>query len=112
MLDSDCWSIDPSCKKLIETIPQLSRDPDKLGDCIKFDGDDPLDTARYAIKSYLASGGKPERVQVVEAVQTARQKHPDMTMTDVYMIAEAAESKLRKPMNFRRGSRFAWIMKH
>jgi hypothetical protein len=87
---------------LIEVLPQLSRDTDIIGDCIKFDGDDPGDTARYALTSYLTSGGKSERVQVIEAVAAAVEKYPDLTMNDRYMIAEAAESKLHKAMNFRR----------
>jgi hypothetical protein len=51
-------------------------------------------------------------VRVTKAVAAAKQKYPDMTPTDFHMIAEAAESKLRRPQNFRRGSRFAWIMRH
>jgi hypothetical protein len=112
MLDSDSWSIDPSCKKLIEVLPQLSRDTETIGDCIKFDGDDPGDTARYALKSYLPSGGKPERVQVIEAVAAAVEKYPDMTTNDRYMLAEMTESKLHKAQDFGRGSRFAHLRRH
>jgi hypothetical protein len=46
MLDTDSWSIEPTCKKLIEVLPQISRDPDKIGDCIEFDGDGAADCGR------------------------------------------------------------------
>jgi hypothetical protein len=45
-------------------------------------------------------------VRVAEPVAVAEQKYPNMTPTDFYMIAQAAESKLHRQQTFPRGSRF------
>jgi hypothetical protein len=108
------WLITDNCTELIMCLPTLTRHETKVEDVCKVDGDDAADAARYGLKSHLRGhvGTPPHGVRVVEAVAVAKQKYPDMTPTDFYMIAEAAESKLHRAQNFRRGSRFAKWMKH
>lgn len=70
LLRSDQWQIDPSCVKLIETLPMVTRDEDDPEHTVKFEGDDPFDAAKYALKSRLNPRGKPYETRVVEKVET------------------------------------------
>jgi hypothetical protein len=108
------WLITDNCKELIMCLPALTRHETKVEDLCKVDGEDAADAARYGLKSHLRGhvGTPPLGVRVTEAVAAAEKMYPDMAPPDFYMIAEAAESKLRRPQNFRRGSRFAWIIRH
>lgn len=47
---SDRISISNRCVRLIDALRKATRDPDKLEDMLKFEGDDPLDGFRYAVK--------------------------------------------------------------
>jgi hypothetical protein len=69
MLDSDSWSIDPSCVKLIDCLPMLLRDPDKDSDVLKVDGDDPADSARYGLKYHLSQSTKPKEIRAREEAE-------------------------------------------
>jgi len=108
------WLVTDNCTELIVCLPALTRHETKLEDVCKADGNDAADAARYGLKSHLRGQitTPPYEVRVTEAVALAKQKYPEMCTNDVYMIAEAAESKLRRPQNFRRGSRFAHLMRH
>jgi hypothetical protein len=104
MLDTDCLSIDPTCKKLIEVLPQPSRDPDKIGDCIKFYGVDAADCGPYSLKSYLAATPKPPEVRVNEAVMAAEkmavERGEEFGMSakmQALVVALAAEKKRNTP---------------
>lgn len=63
MLKYGRWVVSRECPKLIGNIPLFSRDDKNLEDCVKFDGDDPGDSARYGLKSRFASKEPPHDVQ-------------------------------------------------
>jgi phage terminase large subunit len=54
LLESDAWLITDNCAKLIDSLPILVRDDDRVEDIRKADGDDAADAARYG----LVSGGR------------------------------------------------------
>ncbi|HEY2819430.1 MAG TPA: phage terminase large subunit [Candidatus Acidoferrum sp.] len=54
LLESDAWLISDNCAKLIDGLPLLIRDDDRVEDIRKVDGDDSADAARYG----LVSGGR------------------------------------------------------
>jgi phage terminase large subunit len=54
LLESDAWVITDNCAKLIDNLPLLIRDDDRVEDIRKVDGDDAADAARYG----LVSGGR------------------------------------------------------
>jgi phage terminase large subunit len=54
LLESDAWVITDNCARLIDCLPQLVRDPSRIEDIRKVDGDDAADAARYG----LVSGGR------------------------------------------------------
>ena len=51
LLESDSWLITENCAKLIEGLPQLVRDTNRVEDIRKMDGDDAADAARYGLVS-------------------------------------------------------------
>ncbi len=60
MLDAGEWLLTDNCIELIRTLPNLIRDPTRVEDVEKMDGDDPADAARYGLKSrYAARRGDP-----------------------------------------------------
>ena len=55
------WLLTENCVELIRTLPNLVRDPARVEDIEKMDGDDPADAARYGLKSrYAAYRGGPD----------------------------------------------------
>ena len=60
MLQAGEWLLTDNCFELIRTLPSLVRDPVRVEDIEKCDGDDPADAARYGLKSrYAAHRGDP-----------------------------------------------------
>ncbi len=51
MLDAGEWLLTENCAELIRTLPNLIRDPARIEDIEKMDGDDAADAARYGLKS-------------------------------------------------------------
>jgi hypothetical protein len=61
MLDAGEWLLTDNCIELIRTLPNLIRDPARVEDVEKTDGDDPADAARYGLKSrFAARRGDPD----------------------------------------------------
>ncbi len=60
--------IGSGCKDLLEIIPAAVHDPDHPEDLLKFDGDDPLDMARYGLMTALLEAHKPAEERMKEAV--------------------------------------------
>ena len=59
MLDAGEWLLTDNCIELIRTLPNLVRDPVRVEDVEKMDGDDAADAARYGLKSrYGAHRGR------------------------------------------------------
>ncbi len=55
MLDAGEWHITENCSELIRVLPTLIRDPARIEDVEKMDGDDAADAARYGLKSRYAA---------------------------------------------------------
>jgi hypothetical protein len=77
MLQADLWTISDACPRLIECLPQLTRDEKNLEDVLKTDwsagqlGDDCYDAARYGLKSMLEEHEAPMSVRIDERVAQA-----------------------------------------
>lgn len=77
MLASGHWLIGANCQELIGRIPGAIRDEKRVEDIAKFDaiegqgGDDPLDSARYGLKTRFGRrpGTKPFEERVREAMR-------------------------------------------
>jgi hypothetical protein len=54
MVDAGEWVLTENCIELIRTRPNLVRDPARIEDIEKMDGDDSADAARYGLKSRYA----------------------------------------------------------
>jgi len=73
MLQTGGWAITDNCFELIRTLPTLVRDPVRVEDIEKCDGDDPADAARYGLKSRFAThrgdpGGWRSRMPLADRV--------------------------------------------
>ncbi|HEY0701664.1 MAG TPA: terminase family protein [Candidatus Acidoferrales bacterium] len=55
MLDAGEWQLTENCAELIRVLPTLIRDPARIEDVEKMDGDDAADAARYGLKSRYAA---------------------------------------------------------
>jgi phage terminase large subunit len=55
MLDAGEWLLTDNCVELIRTLPTLVRDPVRIEDVEKMDGDDAADAARYGLISRYAA---------------------------------------------------------
>lgn len=62
------WVIGDNCKELAKVLPMLSRDEKKVEDCVKFDGDDAADSARYGLRSHFKEARMPFEQRVAEKV--------------------------------------------
>lgn len=71
------WYVAEECRKLIETIPLLTRDPDHPEDVLKVDGiDDACDAARYGLMSRRVDIRRPAEQVVAERVAQAAPQDP------------------------------------
>jgi phage terminase large subunit len=70
MLDSNEWVLTDNCIELLRTLPNLVRDPARVEDVEKMDGDDPADAARYGLKSrygaHLSRGSSDRRMPLAD----------------------------------------------
>jgi hypothetical protein len=69
MLEHDDWLICADCTLLISTLPMLTKDEEDPEDCVKFDGDDSVDSARYGLKSHLKGRKPPAREQIEMTIE-------------------------------------------
>jgi hypothetical protein len=95
-------TIDPSCVKLIETIPMMCTAEDDPEEIEKFDGDDAWDSARYGYKSRQRPGVQPVievAQEKVEEFAAARGKQVDEL--DINTVAQLS----RRALNIARQSR-------
>jgi len=58
--------IAPECRKLIETIPMVTRDEDEPEKTVKFEGDDAYDSARIGLKMRYSPRKTPSIVEALE----------------------------------------------
>ena len=105
MLDAGEWMIGENCAELIRTLPNLVRDPARIEDVEKMDGDDPADAARYGLKSRYGArraGGGVEHLPY-EARMAARVTAEDPTVRAIQARkAQLEESRRATPVWFAR----------
>jgi phage terminase large subunit len=103
MLDAGEWVIGENCAELLRTLPNLVRDPARVEDVEKMDGDDPADAARYGLKSrYGARRGASEHLPY-EARIAARITATDPTVRAIQARkAQIEESRRVAPVSFAR----------
>lgn len=104
LMQTDMWSCDPSCRVLIDTIPNATRgeiDEGKAEDIVKVNvegatgnyGDDSWDSVRYGLLSRLGPQQAPLEVRVEERV-----KHLDYTSRQHFIPRVLREEQLRSDM--------------
>jgi phage terminase large subunit len=74
MLQTNELTISPECRKLIETIPMVTRDEDKAEETVKFEGDDSYDAARIGYKMRYKPRNTPALIKLRE--EAARIEDP------------------------------------
>jgi hypothetical protein len=99
--------VDPSCVKLIETIPMVCTEEDDPEEIEKFDGDDSWDSARYGLKSRQAAGLMPATEAAHERVTAyAKDRGKAVEELDVNTVAQLSRRALaqeQRRRNARRG---------
>ena len=106
MLEAGEWILADNCIELIRTLPNLVRDPARIEDLQKMDGDDPADAARYGLKTrYGSRSGRqpmaPLEQRIVERVTSA-----DPTVRAIQIQkARLEETRRNQPVSFLRRRR-------
>ncbi|MGH9574576.1 MAG: hypothetical protein ACRD40_13735 [Candidatus Acidiferrales bacterium] len=105
MLDAGEWVITDGCAELIRTLPNLIRDPNRIEDVEKMNGDDAADAARYGLKSRY--GVKQSFAQApLEQRLAARVTSSDPTVRAIQaMKAQLEETSRVRPVSFVRRRR-------
>ena len=109
MLEREELLIGSNCEKLIATLPLMSRDETRVEDCVKFEGDDAADAARYALKSRRGAGRPPVEERVLERLNACTT--PDDVHSRILMYQRIANEEKKKsaPVKFfRRPKAGAW----
>lgn len=72
--------IDPSCRKLIECLPLVTRDEDKPESTQEFEGNDPFDGWKYGLQGRYGSyeGRKPVDQEVEEQLEAFAKVNPSL----------------------------------
>ena len=100
MLERGELCIGANCGKLITTLPQMRRDERKVEDCLKFEGDDAADSARYALKSRLGAGRPPMEERVLARLDTSGRQADLHSRILMYQQIANEEKKKDKPIKF------------
>jgi hypothetical protein len=101
MLDAGEWLLAENCIELIRTLPNLIRDPARIEDIEKMDGDDPADAARYGLKSRYAVHRGGERGIPLADRLAARALSADPTIRAIQARkAQIEETRGGKPVPF------------
>jgi len=102
MLDAGEWLLTENCVELIRTIPNLVRDPARVEDIEKMDGDDPADAARYGLKSRYGARRAWETHPPLEQRVAERVTSTDPTGRAMQAHKFQMEEKRRvQPVSFR-----------
>lgn len=102
MLDAGEWLITDNCVELIRTLPNLVRDPVRVEDVEKMDGDDPADAARYGLKSRYGVGRGRQAHMPLEERLAARVVSNDPTVRAIQARkAQIDEMRKGQPVSFR-----------
>jgi phage terminase large subunit len=98
MLAARTWRITRNCRTLIGSIPVLQADPDKVNDVAESPVDHAPDSARYGLKTYVASPREPVHLKAMRMVTSQ-----DPTIRAIQNLkAEAMIEKASQPVKFRR----------
>ncbi len=90
LLQCNQWLISDACPRLIEVLPTMTRDnPTHPEDCLKMDGDDEADAARYGLKSRLSITRPPLAVRVQRRIEPIE----DMSLKMLHRAKVLAEEK-------------------
>jgi hypothetical protein len=101
MLDAGEWVLTENCIELIRTLPNLVRDPARIEDIEKTDGDDPADAARYGLKSRYALHRSDERRMPLADRLAARALSADPTIRAIQARkAQIEETRGGRPVPF------------
>ncbi|HYL46572.1 MAG TPA: phage terminase large subunit [Candidatus Limnocylindrales bacterium] len=97
------WLLTENCTELIRTLPTLVRDPARVEDVEKMDGDDPADAARYGLKSRFGARQSSAERMPYEDRLAMRITSTDPTIRAIQAHkALVEESRLVKPVSFLR----------
>ena len=104
MLDAGEWLLTDNCIELLRTLPNLVRDPARVEDVEKMDGDDAADAARYGLKSRYgarhSSGSSDRRMPLADRL-AARVVSADPTIRAMQARkAQIEEAGGAKPVKF------------
>jgi hypothetical protein len=102
MLDAGEWLLTENCTELIRTLPNLIRDPARIEDIEKMDGDDAADAARYGLKSRYGAHrvAGEHRMPLTDRI-AARVVSDDPTIRAMQARkAQVEESRGAKPVKF------------
>jgi len=101
MLDVGEWLLTDNCIELIRTLPNLVRDPIRIEDVEKMDGDDPADAARYGLKSRYAARAPGATRAPFEQRLAQRVTSADPTVRAIQARkAQLEESQRSHPVSF------------
>jgi phage terminase large subunit len=106
MLDAGEWLLTENCIELIRTLPNLIRDPARIEDVEKMDGDDPADAARYGLKTRYAAHSSRQPLLPLEQRIAQRVTSSDPTVRAIQIHkAQLEESRRNQPVSFLRRRR-------
>ena len=101
MLDAGEWLLTENCIELIRTLPTLVRDPARIEDIEKMDGDDPADAARYGLKSRYGIRRGPSAHAPLESRLAALVTSADPTVRAIQARkAQLDEARRSLPVSF------------
>lgn len=105
LLRDGMWMINTNCANLIETLPMMTRDPNKIEDCLKFDGDDACDNSRYGCKTRLGNNHIPKPIEIERKVEAMHL--PNLTQKAIWtnVVANRMEKEFKPFRMGRRGRR-------
>jgi hypothetical protein len=108
MLDAAEWLLTENCIELIRGIPNLVRDPVRIEDVEKMDGDDAADAARYGLKSRYGVGrGRQGRMPLDQRL-AARAVSADPTIRAIQARkAQIEETRRVQPVSFLHRRRYS-----
>ena len=103
MLDANEWLLTDNCIELIRTLPTLVRDPARVEDVEKMEGDDPADAARYGLKSRYGTRRGGHRQVPFEQRLAERVTSADPTVRAIQARrAQIEEYRRTQPVSFLR----------
>jgi phage terminase large subunit len=100
MLERSELYVSTHCEKLIATLPQMRCDERKVEDCLKFEGDDAADSARYALKSRLGTGMPRMEQRVMMRLDSSIPRDDVHGRMLAYETITKEEKKKNQPVKF------------